>query len=369
VSRTFDVADGPPPHNAGVLPSAGADASGVPLIYVTRAALEARIPQLAEWAQELAATPAPAPHAISGGARVRVRGERVDAGLDNVVAAIAGTDPLLSREIVVVGAHLDHEGAVAFSPIYFPGADDNASGTAVLLELARALASGPAPKRTVVFAAWNGEERGLLGSRHYVGGTFDAGQQRQIFPDLAYPLAETVAAFSVDMVGAGDGTGLLLYNGTTPRASGLAAAVQNAAAARGMPSSVTPREPLDASDHVPFDRAGIPAVLALSRGDEPAFHAHYHTPSDTPDTLDRRDLETSTRVLWAALQRLAFGEADPRPTTATVRAANESQARMSSSTPTAASAQSAVTNAKRMAWTERATAGVGGSRITADLQP
>jgi hypothetical protein len=85
----------------------------------------------------------------------------------NVIGAITGSDPSLREEAIIVGAHLDHLGKRG--PYVFNGADDNASGAAGVLEIARAVAAQPRkPKRTTVFCLWTGEEHSLLGSTHYV---------------------------------------------------------------------------------------------------------------------------------------------------------------------------------------------------------
>jgi len=104
----------------------------------------------------------------------------------NVVGAVEGSDPQLKDEVVVVGAHLDHNGR--FEDYIFNGADDNGSGSVGVLNLARAFALNPQkPKRTVVFCLWTGEEEGLLGSRYYV-------------QNPPYPLAKTVAYLNMDMI-------------------------------------------------------------------------------------------------------------------------------------------------------------------------
>jgi hypothetical protein len=105
----------------------------------------------------------------------------------NVLGIVPGSDERLRGEAVVVGAHVDHLGTVA--GVVHPGADDNASGTAALLEMARVLAAGQAPpKRSVVLALWTGEEDGHVGSLHY------AAHPR-------WPLAGTVAYLNLDMIG------------------------------------------------------------------------------------------------------------------------------------------------------------------------
>src|SRR5207244_9617010 len=90
-----------------------------------------------------------------------------DATASNVLALWPGSDPLLREETIILGAHHDHFGVQA--GLLFPGADDNASGTAVLLEIARVLATtGSRPKRSLRFLPFAAEEQGLPGSRFYV---------------------------------------------------------------------------------------------------------------------------------------------------------------------------------------------------------
>jgi hypothetical protein len=108
------------------------------------------------------------PRAIPGAsATIRVAGAEDVAISRNVIAVLAGSDATLRSEAVVVGAHMDHLGRVG--GIVHPGADDNASGTAAVLQMASALAAASQrPKRTIVFAFWTGEEEGHLGSDYYV---------------------------------------------------------------------------------------------------------------------------------------------------------------------------------------------------------
>ena len=104
----------------------------------------------------------------------------------NVVGYIEGSDPKLKNEVVVIGAHLDHNGISG--EYIFNGADDNGSGSVGVLNLARAFAANQEkPKRTVVFCLWTGEEEGLLGSRYYV-------------QNPLYPIDKTVAYFNMDMI-------------------------------------------------------------------------------------------------------------------------------------------------------------------------
>ncbi len=112
-----------------------------------------------------------------------------------MVAILEGSDPELRKEAVVVGAHYDHLGRGEFGSLapdrrgeIHNGADDNASGTAGLLELARAFAAQPRPRRSLVLVAFSGEEAGLVGSREYAAA-----------PPI--PMASTVAMVNLDMIG------------------------------------------------------------------------------------------------------------------------------------------------------------------------
>ncbi len=110
----------------------------------------------------------------------------------NVLAKITGSDKVLKDEYVIIGGHMDHLGISPMGDI-MNGANDNASGTAVVMEIARVMKLNRAkPKRTVIFALWAGEEQGLLGSKHYAD-------------DSTFPMNKTVAYINMDMVGHGSG--------------------------------------------------------------------------------------------------------------------------------------------------------------------
>lgn len=127
-------------------------------------------------------------------AQMRVNLTRKQTEAYNVIGILEGTDAILKNEIIVVGAHYDHLGkggagslAVNSAEVHH-GADDNASGVAAVLELARQFAKEKKNKRTIVFMAFGGEEEGLLGSKFYVN-------------NPVFPLAKTVAMINLDMVG------------------------------------------------------------------------------------------------------------------------------------------------------------------------
>ncbi|PYO35947.1 MAG: hypothetical protein DMD86_05615, partial [Candidatus Rokuibacteriota bacterium] len=154
-----------------LLPPLGATAASVRLVSatVTRAAadllLEPSAKTTAQLGRALADSRLPASFATGVGARIRVNFEREDRRTGNIIGILPGADPARATEAVVLGAHYDHLGRAG--GLVHPGADDNASGTAVVLGLARAFAAAGATPRTLVFALFAGEEMGLLGSTHY----------------------------------------------------------------------------------------------------------------------------------------------------------------------------------------------------------
>jgi len=215
-------------------------------------------------------------------------------------AAAAGAAAIDPRETVVLGAHYDHlgsggaESAAPGERAVHHGADDNASGTAVLVEVARRLAAGPPLPRGVLFAAFSGEERGLLGSGRYTA-------------DPAVPLADTVAMVNLDMVGRLDGDKVVVHG--TGTGTGLDTLVDRHFAVHGLTAAKEPGG-FGPSDHASFYARKIP-VLHLFTGS----HGDYHRPTDTADKINVEgmarlaDLVTDiVRELASAPERPAYVE-------------------------------------------------------------
>lgn len=190
-----------------------------------------------------------------------------------VVSNVAGYLPGADESYVVLGAHYDHLGLGSqhsLSPSQVgkvhPGADDNASGVAAILELARGYAgAGERPPVGLLFLAFAAEEIGLLGSSHWTE-----------HPTL--PLEHAVAMLNFDMVGRiQDGR---LYVGGTGSAEPLASIVERAAASREMKID-TSRSAYSSSDHTSFVAKQIPSLFFFS-----GLHSDYHKPSDTADKID-----------------------------------------------------------------------------------
>jgi hypothetical protein len=283
--------------------------AGVAAAFVDRTPFDAALPDLEGWAATLDASLLPQSRPTGLEVSVTISAQITTLESANVIGSVPGTDATLAEEAIVVGGHVDHLGVDPLTGEIYLGADDNASGTAVMMELARAIAHpGFQPKRTVLFAAWNAEEAGLFGSCHYV----------QNAPVL--PLDRTVAMLSVDMVGAGDGSGIDLYGGNLAEHDWLVRTLQGSASLFALPWAVTPLDPLDASDHVCFAQAGIPALLVTTSGDPALYHTAYHTPGDSIATISLGDLEAAASLLRVGLEALALGleaqyqaKAGPRP--------------------------------------------------------
>ena len=235
----------------------------------------------------------------------------------NVFGVLAGADPELRDEWVIVGAHLDHEGTVGAR--VYAGADDNASGVAGVLAIAaagaRSARAGARPRRSILFAAWNAEERGLLGSWSYV--------ERPLVP-----LARTVAVLNLDMIGRDEevpARGGRRFRGLPVQS---AAANRNAvnvlgysfsrdlrdAAAGADALGLTVRFRYDdsrsnlvrRSDHWPFLTRGVPALFIHT-----GLHPDYHTPGDRPEKLNYDKMARIVRWIHQLAWDLANGDGRP----------------------------------------------------------
>lgn len=199
-------------------------------------------------------------------------------------------EPILPTETVIVGAHYDHLGyggsnsaAPGDTTIHY-GADDNGSGTAMLVEVARILAEeGPYP-RSILFVAFSGEERGLLGSAHYTA-------------NAAVPLADTVAMVNLDMVGRLEGGKLVIHG--TGTGTGLDEMVDRLVATHGFDVAKDPGG-FGPSDHASFYAKKIP-VLHVFTG----THADYHRPTDTPEKINYDGMARITRLVAEGVKELA----------------------------------------------------------------
>lgn len=204
--------------------------------------------------------------------------------LMNVLALLPGSDPQKTQEVIVIGAHRDHFGRQA--GLLFPGADDNASGTAVMLEVARAMATaGTRSKRPVLFVSFSGEEQGLIGSRLFL--------QRSVVP-----IGSTRAMINIDHAGIGNGR---LTVGVTGLDKSLAVEAGQTA---GLTDKLDLYGFFPGGDHVPFKEAGIPTITVVSGG----VHPHFHQPTDSADAVNPEILHSVARYVLALTWQLANSE-------------------------------------------------------------
>lgn len=223
----------------------------------------------------------------------------------NLVARIEGSDPTLKNEAVIVSAHYDHDGADGAR--VFNGADDNGSGTVAVLEIAQAYVEaakqGHRPKRTVIFAVWGSEERGLLGSWAWVAHPL-------------WPLDKTVAALNMDMIGRNEEVpegGGPRFNGLKPQTSAsnansvhvmgysfnpeLADMIKSA----NKETDLTLRMEYDnnrgnlvrRSDQWPFLMHRVPSVFFNT-----GLHPDYHTTGDRPERIEYPKMERIVKLVY-----------------------------------------------------------------------
>jgi hypothetical protein len=269
---------------------------GVLAASATRAVADAMLtpagPGLAALQQEIDRALAPRSRTLQGvTARLRVRLIREQSPTANVVGVLPGTDPVLRDEAVVVGGHYDHLGrgspfslAPDHADAIHPGADDNGSGTAMVMGLADTFVRAGGARRTLVFVAFSGEEIGLLGSTHYV---------RQ----PAVPIERTVAMVNFDMVGRMR-DGQLTVMGVDS-GQGLRPLVEQAAA--GLDVKLTLRgDGIGPSDHTAFYNQDRPVVFFFT-----GTHGDYHRPSDTADKIDADGMQKVAAVAARTIRALA----------------------------------------------------------------
>lgn len=203
----------------------------------------------------------------------------------NVIGFIPGR----SEKVIVFTAHYDMLGSFGEGN-YFPGASDNASGTAMVLDLARHFSRGKKPYFTVAFMLLSGEEAGLMGSTHYVN-------------QPLFPLEKIKLVINLDMVGTGQ-EGVMLFN--APQRPLEASIVQKLNEEKGYMKEVTEVRARANSDHYPFHEKGIPAIFFLTKGRSGGGHNIF----DTPDKLPLYGYENLFSLILDLIRELQLQETD-----------------------------------------------------------
>jgi Zn-dependent M28 family amino/carboxypeptidase len=318
--------------------------AGIPVIAISRQAAEQLLPNrsLAEFEQAAKSKSDAAYAELATPVSLSVDIIRQEVPAYNVVGLLEGSDPVLKNENIVLGAHYDHLGRggegsgslVPDSADIHHGADDNASGTAGLLELARLFsAQRPRPKRTLIFIAFGGEEEGLLGSAYYVNHPLT-------------PLTNTVAMINMDMIGrmrdrklviGGVGTAQewkqIITQANSAEAMRVSASSDPApmqgvpivVSANGRPIVTTnPNGTFDLamnedgygpSDHSQFYGKQIPVLFFWT-----GTHSDYHKPSDTFDKINYDDEARILRLVTRIVREVDGAEKRLSYTTAKAEA-------------------------------------------------
>jgi hypothetical protein len=288
----------------------------IPRVFVPREAAEALLQSsggtAADWQIRIERTVSPASRALDGvTVRIRAANREADARTSwNVAGLLEGTDPALRDQTILVTSHYDHLG-VQNGQLY-PGANDNASGVAAMLETARVLAA-TRPARSVLFVSFGSEEQLMLGSYHYAAHPLR-------------PLESTIAVLNLDMIGRNEEhtpESLGAYDVTAGRSdqlnlvgtvfsADLEAVLMKAAGPAGLALSTkfdrdSSMRALFRCDHLPFLQKGIPAVWIFG-----GFHPGYHEPVDTVDRLDLDKLAAAVRLTLHAVRALGEPGSPPR---------------------------------------------------------
>lgn len=208
-----------------------------------------------------------------------------DAETMNVVGKIEGTDPKLKDEYLVIGAHLDHVGSQA--GLLFPGANDNASGSAGVIQLAEAFQKSELkPRRSILFVLFASEEQGLNGSKHFVD-KWNKGYDK------------IIAMFNLDCIGYGDS--IQIGNGkSSPDLWKVAEKIDEANSNLMVKNTWSG----GGADATPFHEKGIPSLYFVSK----YSYDHLHLPTDTPETLNPVLFESIAKLAYLTAWEVAGGK-------------------------------------------------------------
>ncbi len=275
-----------------------------PVFYVSRAFAEGLLKKggaksIAQAEQDIRKKKKPVSALFKAAISINIVEHSEEASSENVLGYIEGSD--LKEQVIIVSAHYDHLGKKG--DVVFNGADDDGSGTVALIEMAKAFAKakaeGKGPRRSILFLAVAGEEKGLLGSRYYT--------QNPVFA-----LANTVADLNIDMIGRVDekhtGKGEYIYVIGADRHSTELHAINEAAnkTYTKMELDYTYNDPNDKnryfyrSDHYNFAKNNIPVIFYFN-----GTHPDYHKETDEISKIDFSLMEKRTRLVFCTAWELA----------------------------------------------------------------
>ncbi len=283
------------PHDVLPLHRCTEDPAKIPMVQVGEKVIVAlfgstdslrRIQQLIETTMK--------PHSFTVGNKtmdLKVGLTKTPLGGRNVIGYLEGSDPELKKEAIVIGAHYDHvgfiESAKPDTDYIYNGADDNASGTSGVIALAKAFAAMPEkPKRSVIFMAYAGEEKGLLGSATYVGNPL-------------WPLKETMAMLNLDMISRNHPDSLEIIGAR--QNPDLAKIIRKQNKKIGFILEESKGKSMGGgSDHYNFYKKEIPDIFFFA-----GLHKDYHQVGDNPDKIDAGKAARVSRLAFLTAWYLA----------------------------------------------------------------
>jgi hypothetical protein len=226
----------------------------------------------------------------------------------NVLGCIEGTDPELKKEAIVIGGHLDHMGRRG--DYIYNGADDDGSGSVGVMELAEAFAKNPVkPKRSIVFALWTGEEKGLLGSRYYVMHPFlkiyaninldmiSRSYTKERMMMMGRRMGENVTKEMLEKIDVNKYVSFS-FDAKTPVIGEIVRAANNHV---GLHINISASESASGgSDHAPFGQAGFPWSFFIA-----AMTEDYHQPTDSVEKINAGLFEKIMRISYLLAFELA----------------------------------------------------------------
>ncbi len=287
----------PPRLVRGIAGMAGGQRAPIPLFGVLPGPAGEMLAAAGTDLAELQATgdPGPVPDAV-----IEVGGEVESEEIrpPNVVAILPGSDSTLKHTYVIYSAHFDHVGVGspdADGDSIYNGADDDASGTVALLEVAEAMAAMPRPARSQVFLAVSGEEKGLLGSAYYAD-------------NPTVPDSGIVANINLDMIGRNAPDSVIAIGQEYTTLGPLTHRVAETHPDLGLvvaPDMMPEERFFFRSDHFSFARNGVPAIFFTT-----GLHDQYHRPSDEPELIDDDKLARIARLVFYLGHAIAT---DPEP--------------------------------------------------------
>lgn len=221
---------------------------------------------------------------------IRTFGSNVKAITSNVIGMIKGSEH--PDEFLIISAHYDHLGKDTKANIFFPGADDNASGVSAMMEISRIMAKASPPKKSVIFAALSGEEGHFLGAEKLSKELLEKG------------IAKQTEVLNLEMLGGTGGSKLDIWDQGNNAAKNIVDNLEEAGKLVNTKTQVYHRiDP--GSDAQRFNSDNIPAVCVAWDYTPGNYHPYYHTAQDTPEKINKNVFKEAVKIITAAINLIS----------------------------------------------------------------